>query len=82
MRLPAALHGSRIDAVQTLGVVSIATTIRVHSTILGALPKAAGGAAVIGRGVRRQPKTRDKASIAIAMIIQVMISLPRGSPLF
>ena len=55
MRLPATRHGSRIDAARALGVGSIATAIRTCSTILGAPPKAAGGAAVIGQGVRHQP---------------------------
>ena len=55
----------------------MATAIRVRSTILRAPLKATGGAAVIGRGALRQPKTRNKASIAIAVIIQIAILLPR-----
>lgn len=77
MRLPGALPGPRTVAAWTLGVASIATTIRVRNTILGARPKATGGAAVIGRGVLRQPKTRNKASIATAVMIQAAILLPR-----
>ena len=81
-RVPAALHVSKIDAARILGVASIATTIRVRSAILGTPPKAAGRAAVIGRGALRQPKTRNKASTVITVIIQAAILLPRRSHLF